>query len=79
MDNLEYFNGIVFPTMLVDSKGSVDEGKDIAQKDVKDGGGTKTETQIVDTKRLPMPPSTTNLKAISAAALVASRRKVIPA
>ena len=38
---------------------------------------TNAEKQDVEPTRLPMPPSTTNIKAISAAALVAARRKVI--
>ena len=76
MDNLEYFNGIVSPTMLVDGKESTIESKDVEEKDGEDGGNTKMEPQ--NANRLPMPPSTTNLKTISAAALVASRRKVIP-
>ena len=77
MDNLEYFDGIVLPTMSVDGKESSIEGKDVAGTGVKCDVKSTTEPQNADTNRLPMPPSTTNLKAISAAALVASRRKVM--
>ena len=76
MDNLEYFNGTVPPSILADFNKNEDTG---AQNKEKDNMEEKTVTEEKDgngDKRLPMPPINTNFKGITAAALVASRRKV---
>ena len=73
MDNLEYFNGVIPPSTLADVSKLVDKGHDALKNN---NSQTREEAQNGKTKHLPMPPSNTNFKAISAAALVASRRQV---
>ena len=73
MDNLEYFNGGIPPSILADVSKIVDKGHDTLKRN---NSQSIEEAQNGKTKHLPMPPSNTNFKAISAAALVASRRQV---
>ena len=77
MDNLEYFNGAVPPSILDDINKN-DKNKDTKKEenDALDDKKLVEEAPNIEEKRLPMPPTNTNFKAISAAALVASRRKV---
>ena len=77
MDNLEYFNRTLLLSPVIGNKELSAECNDKEMHDIERDGKTKAQKQDVDSKRLPLPPSTTNLKAISAAALVAARRKVI--
>ena len=77
MDSLEYFNRTLTLSPVIGNKEVSAECNVEEMSDVERDGKTKAQKQDIDTKRLPLPPSTTNLKAISAAALVAARRKVI--
>ena len=73
MDNLEYFHG----PSLVDH-GKINEERKQCDKQKSEVDQRSNEDPInTDIKHMPMPPTNTNFKAISAAALVASRRKVI--
>ena len=76
MDNLEYFNGTVPPSILEDFKKNEDTGAQNKENDNKEEKTATTEKDVNGDKRLPMPPINTNFKGITAAALVASRRKV---
>ena len=76
MDNLEYFNGITLTKMLGSEKDRTIKDKGASEKNTTGDSNSKDESQEPYSTRLPMPPSITNLKAISAAAIVASRRKV---
>ena len=79
MDNLEYFNGAVPPSILADyNKNNENEDTRATNGECKtkeDKYSTEDRAKTGD-KRLPMPPINTNFKGITAAALVASRRKV---
>ena len=73
MDNLEYFHG----PSLVDH-GKINEERKQCDKQKSEVDQRSNQDPInTDIKHMPMPPTNTNFKAISAAALVASRRKVI--
>ena len=76
MDNLEYFNGTVPPSILEDFYKNVDTGAQYKENDNKEENTATREKDVNGDKRLPMPPINTNFKGITAAALVASRRKV---
>ena len=73
MDNLEYFHG----PSLVDHGKINEEGKKCDKQKSEVDQRSNQDPIITDIKHMPMPPTNTNFKAISAAALVASRRKVI--
>ena len=76
MDNLEYFNGTVPPSILENFDKNEDTGAQNKENDNKEEKTATTEKDVNGDKRLPMPPINTNFKGITAAALVASRRKV---
>ena len=73
MDNLEYFHG----PSLVDHGKINEERKQCDKKKSEVDQRSNQDPINTDIKHMPMPPTNTNFKAISAAALVASRRKVI--
>ena len=78
MDNLEYFNGAVPPSILADynkNNKNEDTSTTIEEYDTKEGKKSTEDKEKIGDKRLPMPPMNTNFKGITAAALVASRRK----
>ena len=76
MDNLEYFNGTIPPSILEDFNKNKDTDAQNKEKDNKEEKMVTEEKEENGDKRLPMPPINTNFKGITAAALVASRRKV---
>ena len=76
MDNLEYFNGAVPQSILADYNKSEDTNVLKEKNDNKEGKTLTEDKERINDKRLPMPPMNTNFKGITAAALVASRRKV---
>ena len=73
MDNLEYFHG----PLLVNPGKINEEGKQCDKLKSEVDQRSNQDPINTDIKHMPMPPTNTNFKAISAAALVASRRKVI--
>ena len=73
MDNLEYFHG----PLLVNPGKINEEGKQCDKLKSEVDQRSNKDPINMDIKHMPMPPTNTNFKAISAAALVASRRKVI--
>ena len=76
MDNLEYFNGAVPPSILADYNKNEDTKALNEKNGTKEGKPLAEDKERINDKRLPMPPMNTNFKGITAAALVASRRKV---
>ena len=76
MDNLEYFNGAVPPSILADYNKNDDKNALNEENNTKEGKALTEDKERINDKRLPMPPINTNFKGITAAALVASRRKV---
>ena len=73
MDNLEYFHS---PSLVDHSKINKERKQCDKQKSEVDQRSNQDPINT-DIKHMPMPPTNTDFKAISAAALVASRRKVI--
>ena len=76
MDNLEYFNGAVPPSILADYNKKENTNALNEENGAKDDKKLTEDKERINDKRLPMPPINTNFKGITAAALVASRRKV---
>ena len=76
MDNLEYYNGAAPPSILDNINKKENNDSQTKEKDANEEKISTEETPKIEEKPLPMPPTNTNFKAISAAALVASRRKV---